>query len=265
VGSVIRPAAFCGVVGFKPSYERIPTNGTLHFSPAVDHVGAFATSVADMTLAASVLCEGWTPAAPPSDPILGVPEGPYLDGTETAARDVFETQLTTLAASGMRIVRLPAFAEYDEISRRHNDLTAAEYADVHAERFARYGSLFRARSAALFDRGRTISTTTREAGLTGRTILRDELHTQMDKSGIDAWLCPPAPGPAPLGVSSTGSPALNLPWTHAGMPAVTVPAGLLDGLPLGLQVAGRFGADEQLLGVAKVLENSIAAGALELP
>ncbi len=265
VGSVIRPAAFCGVVGFKPSYDRIPTSGTLYFSPAVDHVGAFATSVADMTRAAAVLCDDWSPAAPPSDPVLGVPDGPYLDGTEAEARTAFEAQVAALAADGMQIVRVPAFAEYDEISRRHNDLTAAEYADVHADRFARCGSLFRARSAALFDRGRTIPDAVREAGLAGRAALRDELHTQMDATGIDAWLCPPAPGPAPHGVSSTGNPALNLPWTHAGMPAATVPAGLLNGLPLGLQLAGRFGADEQLLGVATVLEAAIAADAPGLP
>ena len=265
VGSVIRPAAFCGVVGFKPSYDRIPTSGTLYFSPAVDHVGTFATSVADMTRAAAVLCDGWSPAASAVDPVLGVPDGPYLDGTEPAAREAFESQIAALAANGIQIVRVPAFADYDEISRRHNDLTAAEYADVHADRFARWGSLFRARSAALFDHGLTIPEAAREAGLAGRAALREELHTQMDESGIDAWLCPPAPGTAPRGVSSTGNPALNLPWTHAGMPAATVPAGLLDGMPLGLQVAGRFGSDEQLLAIAALLETTLEAVLEALP
>ena len=78
----------------------------------------------------------------------------------------------------------------------------------------------------------------------------------MTSSGIDLWVCPAAPGPAPAGIHATGDPIMNLPWTHAGMPAVTLPAGRAsNGLPLGLQLVARFGEDETLLAWAELLDN----------
>jgi Asp-tRNA(Asn)/Glu-tRNA(Gln) amidotransferase A subunit family amidase len=79
----------------------------------------------------------------------------------------------------------------------------------------------------------------------------------MDETGVDCWVCPAAPGPAPEGIDDTGDPVMNAPWTHAGVPAVSVPAGTADGLPLGLQVVGRFGADERLLARAAELEAAL--------
>jgi Asp-tRNA(Asn)/Glu-tRNA(Gln) amidotransferase A subunit family amidase len=76
----------------------------------------------------------------------------------------------------------------------------------------------------------------------------------MNANGIDAWISPAAPGPAPTGLQATGVPIMNLPWTHAGMPAVSLPGGSVDGLPIGLQVAARFGDDERLLRWATALE-----------
>jgi Asp-tRNA(Asn)/Glu-tRNA(Gln) amidotransferase A subunit family amidase len=69
----------------------------------------------------------------------------------------------------------------------------------------------------------------------------------MDAAGVDLWVCPAAPGPAPGSIATTGDSVMNRPWTYAGLPAVTVPAGRVDGLPVGLQCVGRFGSDERLL------------------
>jgi Asp-tRNA(Asn)/Glu-tRNA(Gln) amidotransferase A subunit family amidase len=77
-------------------------------------------------------------------------------------------------------------------------------------------------------------------------------------AGVDVWIAPAAPGPAPEGIDSTGDPVMNLPWTHSGLPTVTVPAGTLDGLPLGLQCGARYQDDERLLawadGIAAALD-----------
>lgn len=69
----------------------------------------------------------------------------------------------------------------------------------------------------------------------------------MVERGVDVWICPAAPGPASEGIDSTGDPVMNLPWTHLGMPAITVPAGEVDGLPVGLQCVAATGEDESLL------------------
>ena len=79
----------------------------------------------------------------------------------------------------------------------------------------------------------------------------------MARAGIDLWVCPPAPGPAPEGLDSTGDPAMNLPWTHAGLPAITLPAGRVAGLPVGLQGVARATADERLLAWAGPLADAL--------
>ncbi len=260
VGSVIRPAAFCGVVGFKPTYGRVPTDGVLYYSPSVDHVGWFTQDAAGARIAAEVLVDGW-----PSDdltrervsreqPVLGVPEGPYLQQADAKAIDVFEATLRQVQASGIEVRRVPVLEDIEEITARHRWVATAEFGEQHAQRFARYGSLYRGMSAALVDAAGDITSQQRRAGVEGRGELRDRLHAAMDEHGIDAWVAPAATGPAPRGLRSTGDPAMNLPWTHAGLPAVTIPAGTLDGLPLGLQLAGRAHADELLLAWAEALE-----------
>jgi Asp-tRNA(Asn)/Glu-tRNA(Gln) amidotransferase A subunit family amidase len=90
---------------------------------------------------------------------------------------------------------------------------------------------------------------------------RSELTTAMNVLSLSAWLAPAACGPAPAGLGSTGDPVMSLPWTHAGLPALTLPAGLdRDGLPLGLQVVGRYLIDEQLLALAGLLRDRTGIG-----
>lgn len=255
VGSVIRPAAFCGIAGFKPTYGRIPTDGVLYYSPSVDHVGCFAQDVAGIRLGASILLDGWRAVSAPERPlVLGVPAGPYLEQADPAAFEGFAATLVALGRTGVEVVRLPVLDDIVAINRRHGWLATAEFGEVHAERFTRYGSLFRAASAALFDAAQTITPSQRAEGLAGRLELRARLDDAARAAGIDAWAMPAAPGPAPLGLRSTGDPAMNLPWTHAGLPAITVPAGTVAGMPVGLQLAGRFGEDEALVEVAARIE-----------
>ena len=259
VGSVIRPAAFCGVVGFKPTYDRIPTGGVLYYSQSVDHVGLFSRGVVGAALAASVLLDGWDARAHEAQdstlPVLGVPDGAYLDQAETEGRAAFESQLARLAAAGVEVRRVPALDDIDAITARHRAVATYEFARVHDRWFAQYGSLYRPRTAALVEAGRRISEADRDAGAASRLELRARLHALMDEHGLNVWASPPASGPAPEGIGSTGNPAMNLPWTHAGVPALTLPAGLAaNGLPLGLQLSARFGADERLLAWATTIE-----------
>jgi len=253
IGSVIRPAAFCGIVGFKPSYDRIASTGVIYFSRTVDHVGLFTQDVAGMMEAASVLCADWSPPSrSAARPVLGVPDGPYLAQTEPEALAQFEAFLIRLQEVGYAVRRVPAFPDIQALNLLHRRLVFAEFAGEHADSFAAHAARYRPRTREAIEIGQTVSDEELAAARTHGTTLRAELEQQMEAAGIDLWICPPAPGPAPVGIHATGDPNMNLPWTHAGLPAITVPTGqAIDGLPLGVQLVGRFGADEQLLAWAQ--------------
>ena len=259
VGSVVRPASFCGVVGFKPSYDRIPTGGTLYYSPSVDTVGCFVQSVADAALAASSVLLGWRAGedaeAPP--PRIGIPEGPFLEQAGAEMHAALDEAARRLGEVRMTVERAKTLHDIAEINVRHRNLTTYEFAQTHRERYASYGAFFRPQSAELYEAGLAISSDDHEAGRASRIALRQRLHERMDRAGIDAWLAPSAVGPAPKGLGSTGDPAMNLPWTHAGMPVISLPFSDAGGLPLGLSLVGRFGHDETLLGQAAMVESAL--------
>jgi Asp-tRNA(Asn)/Glu-tRNA(Gln) amidotransferase A subunit family amidase len=249
IGSVIRPAAFCGVVGFKPTFDRIATDGLLYFSRTVDHIGLFTQDVAGMQLAAAVLCRNWQATVTVARlPVLGVPVGPYLEQTEPAALTAFKRQLYLLAEAGYLIKQVPTLAEIGALNQLHRRLAFAEFAQEHAALYAEFAPLYRPRTVEIIEIGKTVGDAELAAARANCHNLRTTLEAEMDQAGIDLWICPPAPGPAPEGIHATGNPDLNLPWTHAGLPVVTVPAGRAEnGLPLGLQLVARLGADEVLL------------------
>ena len=261
VGSVIRPASFCGVVGFKPSYDRIPTGGTLYYSPSVDTIGFFVSSVADVILVASSVLLGWREGedAEATAPRIGIPTGAFLDQAGPEMRSALDDAAARLGEAGISVEATPTLHNISEINIRHRHMTTFEFAETHEERYAKYGAMFRPESARLFEEGQGISTADAEAGRASRFALRQRLHERMDRAGIDAWLAPSAVGAAPHGLGSTGEPAMNLPWTHAGMPVINLPFGDVDGLPLGLSLVGRFGHDETLLGQAAMVESALAS------
>ncbi|MFB6068324.1 MAG: amidase [Halobacterium sp.] len=248
IGSVIRPAAFCGVVGYKPSYGRIPIDGVLPLSESLDHVGLFTQDVAGMELVASLCCDAWDGTEAAERPTLGVPEGPYLDQASETGRAHFADHVETLEAAGYEVRRVNTFEDVAAINRRHENLMAAEAALVHHEWVETHEDRYAQSTLEMLRDGRGVTTEELAVGRHGRTDLRAELETAMDDHAIDAWVSPAAPGPAPEGIDSTGDPSMNLPWTHAGVPAVTLPASESSGgLPLGLQCTARFGDDERLL------------------
>ncbi len=258
IGSIVRPASFCGIVGFKPSYERISRSGVIPLAPSLDHVGVFASDVAGVELAASVLCPDWQLAVAEMKPVLGIPAGEYLDHATPDGLDHFEETCRSLANSGYTIKQVRAMNDFEKTVARHQLILAAEAAQVHAQWFAEYGHLYHEATVELIERGRRISVGELAEALNGRQQLHRELTSQMDEHGLDLWICPPAPGAAPHGLESTGDPVMNLPWTHSGLPTVNLPVGFdEDGLPMGLQVAGRWYEDEALLEWSAQLELSL--------
>jgi len=253
---VIRPAAFCGVIGFKPTLYRIATEGLVYFSRTLDQIGFFTQDLAGAELAASVLCKSWKPApAPATLPVLGVPIGPYLQQTEPEGLEAFEQHLSKLEARGCKIKQVPALSHIADLNTLHRRMVFAEFAREHAKIYAIHAPRYRKRTAEIIEIGKTVSEQELASAKANCSALRQDLETTMARADIDLWVTPSALGPAPEGIHATGDPNMNLPWTHAGMPAITLPAGKAkNGLPLGLQFVAPFGADEKLVAWCRALE-----------
>jgi len=257
IGSVIRPAAFCGIVGYKPSYNRIDPDGLIFFSPSADHVGLFTQDVRGMRLAASTVCAAWDKDVEVvRKPVLGVPVGPYLNQASDEALEAFRAQTARLQEAGYEVKEIPLFQNIADINRIHRQLIAAEFAEQHAKWFEAYRDLYRPRTAALILEGRSVPKDVVDEARDLQKLLREEVQHIMDVNDIDLWVAPAAPGPAPKGLDSTGDPVMNLPWTFLGLPAVTVPAGSAhNGLPLGLQMIGSWMMDEEMLAWAEPIQD----------
>jgi Asp-tRNA(Asn)/Glu-tRNA(Gln) amidotransferase A subunit family amidase len=250
IGSVIRPAAYCGVVGFKPSYGRIPTDGVIPISTTLDHVGMFTQDVASMELAASLLCRDWQPATPTGElPVLGVPVGAYLQRASLEALEMFADHITLLERAGYVVMRVPVLEDYDAIHPQTFRIMAAEMSDTHRDWFPQYGALYRPRTVKMITDGQVVTPDERQVDHAMQVHTRAALLEAMRNSGIDAWISPAATSTAPLGLHSTGDPAMNLPWTLVGFPAVALPtqSRSAEGLPFGLQVSAAPMTDERLL------------------
>ncbi len=248
IGSIIRPAAYCGIIGYKPTMRRIASEGMVPLSPALDTVGYFTRDLEGLQLAASVLCKDWVEiSASNTKPTLGIPAGPYLDKATAEGREHFFQTADKLRAAGFDIKTIDAMPDFDEIVVWHNDMIAGEIARAHQEWFEEYRDLYLPKTAALIERGHQVALEAIKVYQAEREWLRSELRTLMSKNGISAWISPPATGTAPHGLNFTGDPIMNLPWTYAGVPVITVPAGAgANGLPLGLQISADCNRDEQL-------------------
>ncbi len=260
IGSINRPAAFCGVVGFKPSHDRISKAGVIPVSPAADHVGFFVPEAGDVSLVAPLLCSEWDASPAGSRPVLGIPDGPYLAHASQEGLANFEATCGRLSKAGFSVKQVPIMSDFEDIYHRHNDLVAAEAAETHEDWYSENSKLYHYKTAELIERGQKIDRQTALDARQGQIALRSTLMEAMDEYGIDLWLSPSAVGPAPKGLESTGDPVLNLPWTHAGVPTITLPSGTsANGLPLGLQLAAHWYGDEELIAWATLIETALSA------
>ncbi|MEM7033094.1 MAG: amidase [Chloroflexota bacterium] len=262
IGSVIRPAAFCGIVGFKPSFGRINADGVIYVSKSFDHVGLFTQDIAGMVEAAAILCRDWQSEQvnnqPTKKPVLGVPDGPYLAQTSSEGLADFEAQVIHLQSAGYIVKRVPTLADIVDLNHRHRQLMAAEMAQEHRDWYTPYKDIYRSQTLDLIETGQTVSAAQMQTTRDQQIPLRQALEAQMTDNGLDLWVCPPALGTAPEGINATGDPTMNLPWTNTGLPTVSVPAGrAANGLPLGLQCVAKFNHDEQLLGWAEPLAKTL--------
>ncbi|GGN41338.1 hypothetical protein GCM10012285_20450 [Streptomyces kronopolitis] len=172
----------------------------------------------------------------------------------------FTAQRELLRAAGYTVHEVPVMADFAEIVAQLFTMNRYEVARAHADWFARFGDLYRPETTAAIREGHTIGDTAYAAARERREVFRARLAADRAAAGVDLWIAPSATGPAPADLTTTGSSIMCLPWSNAGLPAVSLPAGrAANGLPLGLQLVGPPAADEELLTAAAGIERVLNA------
>ncbi|MGP3698920.1 amidase [Rhodobacter sp. NSM] len=272
-GSVIRPAAFCGITGFKPSFGLIPRTGVLSQSPSLDTMGVFGRSVADVALLADALA-GHDPAdpatepqpaprifetasaQPPVVPTLAFVRPPGWDAATEEMRLAIQ-ELADVLGRDCLAMELPAI--FQEASDLRRLINLAEMAH-HYRDLARGATLSPLLSAAI-EEGAAIPAASYLRALAARGDLATALGPVFHR--CDAILCPAAPGPAP-GRETTGDAIFNGLWTLCGLPAITLPVFTSSaGMPMGAQLVGPRGGDARLLRTARWLGDRLSRTAQE--
>jgi amidase len=255
-GSIVRPAAFCGVVGYKPSHGTLPTAGVKAISESFDTVGLIASTVADAAVVVGALAG--RPLETPRDlavPRLGICTTYEWPAAlpETAA--LFDALPGLLARSGTRPTEVSLPPVFAGLAADQGSIWTFEIARCLADEHRRHRDLIREPLRGMLDEGAAMPVSEYDAAC---ERLRDASAALDSVFGeVDALLVPAAPGEAPA-AAATGDPMFNRVWSALGVPAVTVPAGVgPSGMPLGVQVVGPPGHDAHVLAAAAWVEKAL--------
>ncbi|HEY7760866.1 MAG TPA: amidase [Burkholderiales bacterium] len=260
-GSVIRPAAFCGVVGYKPGKGVLSTDGILPFSPTLDQPGVFARSVEDAGLLVAHLAHSrWTI----SPQISALKHAPRLVATRTPVwhlasedqRNRFAMDVSGLREAGAVVDEVDLPASFNDAHKVHRTIMLYEAASasraVRAQRAAQLSELLR----KALEEGDRIAVSDYERALKKHEALQRDFSRFTDD--YDAVVTPPAAGEAPASLDTTGDPSLCTIWTLIGVPAIVIPTGLgSHGLPLALQIIGNQGESNHLLATSMWCERQL--------
>jgi Asp-tRNA(Asn)/Glu-tRNA(Gln) amidotransferase A subunit family amidase len=273
-GSTIRPAAFCGVLGFKPTHGLISRRGVLTLSRTLDHVGLFARTIEDIALLLAELV-GYdeldpdtrprpripfvetAAEEPPLPPMFAFVKTPYWERADEDTKEGFAELIQSL---GDRVEEIELFPSALEAWNWHRTIMEAEMAANLAREWAEGRDRLSGTLRALLERGQEVRAVDYQQAV-ARIRPMYESFVDLFEQRYDAILTPAAPGAAPKGLSSTGDPAFCTLWTLCGMPAISLP--LLqsaDGLPHGVQLVGPRHGDGRLLRNARWLAAQVASG-----
>jgi Asp-tRNA(Asn)/Glu-tRNA(Gln) amidotransferase A subunit family amidase len=257
-GSVIRPAAFCGVAGFKPSYRLIPLVGVKDVAWHLDTAGLFGAGVADVAFGAAaildrdLLVDNGEPAAPR----IALVRTHLWPQASAAMQNAVETAARIAAAAGAKVAEVTLPQPLQDACQAQCVIQDHETLRSLAFEYDRHRDKIGKQLREQLDRAAAISADEYDAARRTASRARRVLADVMAEH--DVILTPSAPGAAPHGLGSTGDPMFNRLWTLMGAPCVNVPGLYDNGLPLGVQIVGRFGRDKAVLEVALFIERAIA-------
>lgn len=267
-GSVLRPAAYNGVVGFKPHHGRISTYGVVPLAWPLDHVGILARTVEDAALIFQTMaghdpmdCHSLDDAVPdclsnlesPRAPHLGLVRQYFYDNADEEMRSHTEDIVERLRQAGAEVQGIELPFDFSEIVDNARTIIAVGAASYHQKMFVKQKDKYGTGIRELIEQGLSIS------GIEYARMLERRLQQYADVKPllyqVDALLTPGVTGAAPRGLANTGSPAMQEPWTTMGVPTISLPTGLnKDGLPLAVQLVGHPKAEAHLLTTARWCE-----------
>ena len=277
IGSNVRPASYCGLVGLKPTFGRIGTRGVMALSYTQDHVGLMARSVEDAALGLSIVA-GHDPDDPSSShapvpdylaaltrrraPRVGVLRE-FFERAVPEVADVTAQAVRRLARAGAAVEEAKLPPAFQVAHAAAYVITRSDTASIHAERFAQKADLYRPAIRSSIEMGMLIPGDLYVRALRIRRQFRRELQPLLDR--YDVLLTPTTPAPAPEGMA-TGDPQFQIAWSLSGLPSITVPCGLTtSGLPLGIQLVSKHFTEASLLSAAAWCEDILGrASAPEL-
>ena len=258
-GSVLRPASFCGIAGFKPTYGLVSMDGVLPFATSLDTLGFFTATAADILALWNALgFVGRVPsrfsvASATDPPPLGIPDP--LPDVEPPMATAFQDAVSRLRAAGMTIQPVDLGDMLTRLNQASRIVMAYEAARFHEQRYKEYGSRL-ADMANLVQEGLQVES---ERYDEARAYIGDcQGRVSKVYEVTPVMLVPAATGPAPFSLASTGDPRMNAPWTALGTPAISIPMEGFNGLPLGLQLTADRGDDARVLHTAVRVEAALA-------
>jgi Asp-tRNA(Asn)/Glu-tRNA(Gln) amidotransferase A subunit family amidase len=251
-GSIIRPAAYCGVVGYKPSWGRVARGGVKSLSNALDTIGGFGRSVRDVALLGAVLTGdarlkddlGSAPA-----PRIGLCKTPEWPAADDDTRHAWTEATRALAAGAAKLSDVDWPSELPDLVALQKAVMAFEMARELSHERRCHRDRLSDRLRMLMDEGMAMSGAEQGVNLATAATARARIDGLFDR--FDALLAPSVAGEAPLGIAATGDPLFCRGWTLLGLPCIHLPfARGQQGLPIGLQLVGRFGDDHRTLAIA---------------
>ncbi len=261
-GSTIRPAAFCGVIGYKPAFGRYPVAGLKHLSPSLDTIGLHARNFDDLARVSAVLAgdANTATAVIPLRPRIALARTQHDHEAEPQAIKRLEDVAVALRTAGAEVREMTLPAQFAEIEPLHRVIMAKETAQMFEQEWANARQQLSTDLAAFIAQG--IAYTDAEVAAARLRVADGKRLMDTLLAADELLLMPPAAGEAPVGLASTGNAAFNRLWTMLGVPAITLPAGRgVRGLPLGVQlIAGHnAGREAQFFARARWVQDALAS------
>lgn len=258
-GSVIRPAAYCGVVGYKPTYGDFNISGVLANTPSFDTLGFFSTSIEDLVLVRKTLLDSSVPSLNElslKEARVAIARTPYWDDACPSSHRMVEDTAKILGKAGATILEFDSCGAFENLSAANISVSGYEFARTLAhERLMSLEKLSEVLREGRMADGLRVEFNDYLEAKKNIEEARVRLNGAMD--AVDFVICPAAQSAAPESLSSTGSADFNMPWTSLHTPVVTLPVASeqKSGLPLGLQMIGSRHGDDKLLSYANSVFN----------